>query len=271
MFRSLCAEYVEFLSQERSGAVFIERRHGEGQTDKQGLCQRKRSERVLTTYGRYMLGWAALRLCGSNREFEHTWCCLLRLSKWAELSLCCREVNSSVVTTTLCQCVFQTHSLKFTTFTSLVTNSTFKELFYRLVSQLVSWCLELCQPQTITSGLNTNSTLAPAYSFHKSSHPKSCFLSQFIFRGHSTREPASSRMDLFYSAGLHRNRCQPRPTQEKKSEEVLKGTRYNRKTVKQLLDCAQVTEYRYIPPFIFFSSVHTSENFITNVTVSESF
>ena len=81
MFRSLCAEYVEFLSQGRSGAVFIERRHGEGQTDKQGLYQRKRSERVLTTYVRYVLGWAALRLCGSNRKFEHAWYCLLRLSK----------------------------------------------------------------------------------------------------------------------------------------------------------------------------------------------
>ena len=31
------------------------------------------------------------------------------------------------------------------------------------------------------------------------------FFSLFIFRGHSTREPASSKSDLFYSAGLHRN------------------------------------------------------------------
>ena len=34
-------------------------RHGEGQTVKQGLYQRKRSDRVLTTYIRYVLGWAA--------------------------------------------------------------------------------------------------------------------------------------------------------------------------------------------------------------------
>ena len=39
MFWSLCAERVEFLSQRRSGAVVIESRHGEGQTDKQGLYQ----------------------------------------------------------------------------------------------------------------------------------------------------------------------------------------------------------------------------------------
>ena len=38
------------------------------------------------------------------------------------------------------------------------------------------------------------------------------FYSLFIFCGHSTREPA---YELFYSAGLHRNRCYPQPTQEK--------------------------------------------------------
>ena len=47
---SLCAECVEFLSQMRSGAVLMESRHREGQTDKQGLYQRKTSDRVLTTY-----------------------------------------------------------------------------------------------------------------------------------------------------------------------------------------------------------------------------
>ena len=41
---SLCAECVEFLSQRRSGAVLMESRHGEGQTDKQKLYQRKRSD-----------------------------------------------------------------------------------------------------------------------------------------------------------------------------------------------------------------------------------
>ena len=37
----------------------MEIRHQEGQTDKQGLYQRKRSDRVLTTYIQYMLEWAA--------------------------------------------------------------------------------------------------------------------------------------------------------------------------------------------------------------------
>ena len=48
LFWFLCAECVEFLSQMRSGAVLIESRHGEGQTDKQGLYQRKRSDTALT-------------------------------------------------------------------------------------------------------------------------------------------------------------------------------------------------------------------------------
>ena len=59
MFWSLCAECVELLSQRRSGAVLMESRHGEGQTDKQGQYQRKRSDRELTAYTRYVLGWAA--------------------------------------------------------------------------------------------------------------------------------------------------------------------------------------------------------------------
>ena len=37
----------------------MESRHGEGQTDKQGLYQRKGSDRVFTIYTRYVLGWAA--------------------------------------------------------------------------------------------------------------------------------------------------------------------------------------------------------------------
>ena len=60
MFWSLCAECVEFLSQMRSGAVLMESRHGEGQTDKTGAVSGgKKSDRVLTTYIRYVLGWAA--------------------------------------------------------------------------------------------------------------------------------------------------------------------------------------------------------------------
>ena len=59
MFWSLCAEYIEFLSQRMSGAVLMESRHGERQIDKQQLYQRERSDRVLTTKSRYVLGWAA--------------------------------------------------------------------------------------------------------------------------------------------------------------------------------------------------------------------
>ena len=59
IFWSLCAECVEFLSKMRSGAVLMESRNGEGQTDKQGLHQRKRSDRVSTTYIRYVLRLAA--------------------------------------------------------------------------------------------------------------------------------------------------------------------------------------------------------------------
>ena len=41
--------------------------------------------------------------------------------------------------------------------------------------KLVSWCFEPSQPQRITSGLNTNFTLYPSHSFHKSWYHKSCF------------------------------------------------------------------------------------------------
>ena len=47
MFWYLCVECVEFLSQMRSGAVLMESRHGEGQTDKQGLYQRKKEEQMM--------------------------------------------------------------------------------------------------------------------------------------------------------------------------------------------------------------------------------
>ena len=40
-------------------AVLMESRHGEGQTDQQGLFQRKSSDRVLTAYIRYVLEWEA--------------------------------------------------------------------------------------------------------------------------------------------------------------------------------------------------------------------
>ena len=59
MFCSLYAEFVDFLGQRGSGAVLMESRCKERQADKRELYQRKRSNRVLTTYIRYVLGWAA--------------------------------------------------------------------------------------------------------------------------------------------------------------------------------------------------------------------
>ena len=50
----------------------MESRHGEGQTDKQGLCQRKRSDRVLTTYIRNVLGWATSEEYNDENETTNT-------------------------------------------------------------------------------------------------------------------------------------------------------------------------------------------------------
>ena len=84
--------------------------------------------------------------------------------------------------------------------------------------QFVSWCFEPSQPQRITSGLNINFTQSPSYSFHKSSHHKSCFLSLFIFLWHSTREPASSRVTYIILRAYTGTTCQPQPTQGKNRE-----------------------------------------------------
>ena len=67
-----------------------------------------------------------------------------------------------------------------------------------LVSFLLSRCFGPSQPQRITSGLNTNFTPSPSHSFHKSSNHKSCFSSLFMFRGHSTQEPASRRVTYLF-------------------------------------------------------------------------
>ena len=61
---------------------------------------------------------------------------------------------------------------------------------------VISWGFEPSQPRMITPGLNTNFTLS-RYSFHKSSYHKPCFFSLFLFRGHSTQEPASGRVTYF--------------------------------------------------------------------------
>ena len=71
---------------------------------------------------------------------------------------------------------------------------------------LVSWCFEPSQPQRITSGLNTNFTLSPGYSFRKPSYHKSCFFGGPIYIAWALNTGTCIRQgDLFYSAGLHKN------------------------------------------------------------------
>ena len=69
------------------------------------------------------------------------------------------------------------------------------------VSYLVSSCFEPSQPQRITSGLNTNFILFPKLLISQVMIPQVMFFcfffGLFIFRGHSTREPASNSVTYF--------------------------------------------------------------------------
>ena len=96
----------------------------------------------------------------------------------------------------------------------------------KVVSQLVSWCFEPSQLQRITSGLNTNFTLSPDGSLHKSSYHKSCFFSLFIFRGHSAREPASSRVTYSFLRA-YTGTSVSHSQHTKKSREVLEKMQVN--------------------------------------------
>ena len=87
--------------------------------------------------------------------------------------------------------------LSFSVYVRLPCWSSFLSGCAKVTSKLVGWCFEPSQPHRITSGLNTNFTLSPSYSRHKSSHYKSRFLSLFIVRGHSTREPDSGKVTYF--------------------------------------------------------------------------
>ena len=73
-----------------------------------------------------------------------------------------------------------------------------------LVSKLVSWCFEPSQAPRITSGLNTNFTLSPCYSFHKSSYHKLFFLA-YSYSADTQHGNRLRQGDLFYSVGQHRN------------------------------------------------------------------
>ena len=66
--------------------------------------------------------------------------------------------------------------------------------------KLVSWCFKPSQLQRITSGLNTNFTLSPTYSFHKSSYRKPIYIPWAPNTGTCIQQG-----NLFYSAGLLRN------------------------------------------------------------------
>ena len=100
------------------------------------------------------------------------------------------------------------------------------------VCQLVCWCFETNQPQMIASGLKSNFSLSPTYSFHKSLYHKSFFLFflkpqlKFYPQFRNARPEKQTHVlepvyipqalntgtciqqsKLFYFAGLHRNRC----------------------------------------------------------------
>ena len=89
-------------------------------------------------------------------------------------------------------------SIEYPTHIYLLANQYKKTTTTKKPAYLVGWCFQPSQPQRITLGLNTNFILSPSYSFHKSLHHTThMFLSLFIFRAHSTREPASSKVTYF--------------------------------------------------------------------------
>ena len=81
--------------------------------------------------------------------------------------------------------------------------------------RLVSQCFKPSQPQRITSGPNTNFTLSPSQSFHKSSYHKVMVFQPIYIPWALNTGTCIQQGDLFYSAGLHRTMCQPQPTQGK--------------------------------------------------------
>ena len=96
------------------------------------------------------------------------------------------------------------------------------------VSQFVSLCFEPSYPQRITPGLNTNFTVSPSDSFHRSSYHKSCccFFCLFIFRGHSTWEPASSRL-IYFILRAYTGTSVSQSQHRKKSGEVSEKMQVN--------------------------------------------
>ena len=98
-----------------------------------------------------------------------------------------------------------------------ITNQARKVLLFHyldqeLVSYLVLWA------QSTTKDYIRAVHKLPSYSFHKSSYHKSCFLSLFIFRRHSTRELACGRVTYFILrayVGTSVSHSQPRKNRER--------------------------------------------------------
>ena len=72
------------------------------------------------------------------------------------------------------------------------------------VSELVNCCFKPSQPQRITSVLNTNFTLSPSYSFHKSSYYKSYVFWAYLYS-------AGAQHGNLHSAGWPILFCGPNP------------------------------------------------------------
>ena len=130
-------------------------------------------------------------------------------------------VLPAMVTATFQLCGFQPWDLSCQELVSqLVTQS---------VSQLVSWCFEPSQPQRITSGLDTNFTPSPSYSFHESFYRKSCFCVCFFWPIYIPRALSSGTCiqqgAYFILRAYTGTMCQPQPTQEKLQERFWKKCR----------------------------------------------
>ena len=134
---------------------------------------------------------------------------------------------------------------------------------------LVSWCFEPSQPQRITSGLNTNYTPSPSHLFHKISYHKSCFLSLFIFRGYSTREPASSRVTCFILQAYTETGVS-HSQHRKKSGEVLEKMQVNGrvKISKEEIPGSKCSIYGYILTYSRLPTAGSSVQYNTHGTFS---
>ena len=82
-------------------------------------------------------------------------------------------------------------------------------------SQLVSWCFKPSQPQRITSGLNTNFTLSPSQSFHKSSYHKVILFQPFYIPRALNTGTCIHRVTYFILRAYTGTMCQTQPTQGK--------------------------------------------------------